>query len=174
MQGSPQGWASKIYGDLWFSKLCAAVLLGVAGCGGPPPPPPPTVVNLTYSATADVNPVAGGQGAPVVIRIFQLASKSAFEGAEFYPLYNAAPTTLGPDLIKKDETLLAPGASKSLTLTPTDAVKVIGVFAAYRDFQHATWRVDTDIPPNKTTTVTITADSTGLKLVASPGKPAGS
>jgi type VI secretion system protein VasD len=174
MQGPPQSWAPKGSGGLWFRTSWVAVLLAVAACGGPPPPSPPTVVNVQWIATADANPTADGQGAPVAIRLYQLASKSAFEGAEFFPLLNAAPATLGPDLIKKDEILIAPGTRKSVTLTPTDAVHSIGVFAAYRDFQHATWRADVDIPPNKTTTLTITADRAGIKLATSPGKPAGS
>ena len=85
-----------------------AILLAIAGCS-PPPPAPPTLVNVQVSATAAANPTSAGQGAPVAVRIYQLASRSAFEQAEFFPLFNADAATLGPDLVKKDEFLLAPG-----------------------------------------------------------------
>jgi type VI secretion system protein VasD len=151
------------------------LLLLAASCSQPPPPPPPpTIVKVQVSATADANATAQGQGAPVTIRVYQLASKSAFEGAEFYRIFNGDAATLGADLVKKDEFLLAPGSSKSITLTPADNVHAIGVFAAYRDFQNVTWRADADIPAKQTTTVTVSADRTGIKLQAASAPPAGS
>ena len=41
-----------------------------------------------------------------------------------------------------------------------------------RDFQAVKWRVDTDIPPNQTTNLTLTADRPGITLSPSGGKPA--
>ena len=128
---------------------------------------------MRISAAGDVNATPEGQGAPVVIRIYQLASKSAFEGAEFRRLYNADTTTLGGDLIKKDELLLIPGTSKSITLMPSEAVHALGVFAGYRDFQNATWRADSDLPAHQTTAVTVTAERDRIKLAAAPAKPGG-
>ena len=168
--GAARNEASRAEHGVRLRTAIVVALLGVAGCA--PAPPPPTVVNLQASATATVNATPQGQGAPVAIRIYQLASKAAFERAEFFPLYNTDAAALGPDLVKKDEFLLAPGSSKSVTLQPADTVRVIGVFAAYRDFQNATWRGDADIPAHQTTTVTITADRAGIKLVATSGKPA--
>jgi type VI secretion system protein VasD len=158
----------------FFMPALIAVALGSLAACGAPPPPPPTIVYVQLTATADANLTADGQGAPVAVRVYQLASKSAFEGAEFYPLYNADAAALGPDLIKKDEVLLAPGSSKTLPLMPADPVHSIGVFAAYRAFQTATWRAATDIPPHQTTTVTVTVGPAGIKLVTTPGKPPGS
>jgi type VI secretion system protein VasD len=153
-------------------NLAAFALLLLESCSGPPPPPPPTIVNVQVSVTADINLTADGQGAPVVTRIYQLASKTAFDGAEFFPLYKSDAATLGPDLIKKDEFLLLPGSTKSVTLTPADAVHGVGVFGAFRDFQNVTWRASADIPAHQTTAITITVDRAGIKLVAKPGKPA--
>ena len=145
----------------------------MASCGSPPPsPPPPTTVSLQISAAADANATPDGQGAPVAIRIYQLASKLGFEGAEFYRLYNADTATLGPDLIKKDELLVAPNTTKSLTLMPADTVHALGVFAAYSNFQTASWRAACDIPAHQITTGTGTADRTGIKLAAASSKPA--
>jgi type VI secretion system protein VasD len=142
--------------------IILGVLTAVAACSAPPPPP--TVVQLTLTATPDVNPSPSGQGAPLVVRVYQLGSTSAFTGAEFFPLFNQDQATLGTDLVKRDELTLVPGQSRTLTLTPTEPVKAIGVFAAYRDFQHATWRGSADVPPHQTTKVTVTAAGDGISV----------
>jgi len=150
----------------WVYQAAAlALLAGIAGCSSPPPPPP-TVVNLTVSASPAVNPTAGGQAAPIVVRVYQLGSTNGFEQAEFFQLFNQDQAFLKTDLIKRDDFLLAPGQTKTATLTPTDQVKALGVLAAYRDFQHATWRVTVPIPPHQTTAVTVTAGTNAVTVKA--------
>ncbi len=134
-----------------------ALVLGLAACGAPPPPPPPTIVALELTASPDVNPTQSGQGAPVVVRVYQLAAAAGFEKAEFFRLLNADAATLGPDLVKKDEYLLAPGTTKKEKLTLPDTVHALGIFAAYREFRTATWRIVVPVPPHETTPVAVTA-----------------
>ena len=152
--------------------LGAAVLLGLAGCEKPPPPPPPTVAIVQINTTADVNSLPGAPGVPIKLRVYQLASAAAFTGAEFFPLYNADAAALGPDLVKKDEMVMTPSGTKTLNLTPSDQVKSIAVFGAYARFGAVIWRVNADVPPHATTTFTVTAGADGLRIVATPGKPA--
>jgi type VI secretion system protein VasD len=152
--------------------LAIAVVLLMAGCSKPSPPPPPTVVKLQTSAALDTNLTPDGQGAPVLTRIYQLGSKSAFDSAEFFPLYKTDAATLGPDLVKKEEFLLIPGGSKAIELMPADAVHAIGVFGAFADFQNVKWRASADIPAHQTTTIIVTMERTGVKLVAKSVKPA--
>lgn len=148
-------------------RIGAMILLAaLAGCAAPPPPPPPTVVNITMKADANANPGPTGQGAPVALRIYQLGSEAGFNGAEFYPLYNKDQATLGSDLVKRDDFILAPGQTETTTITPRDGVTAIGVFAGYRDFQHATWRATAAIPPHRTTTIAITAGRDGITITA--------
>ena len=146
----------------------------LAACAAPPPPPPPTQVAQTLTATTDVNPGPDGTAAPVALRVYQLASTSAFNGAEFFDLFNQDQATLKTDLIKRDDVTLPPGQSKTLTLSPTDQAKSIGVFAAYRDYAHAVWRVTADIPPHKTTKITVTAGKAGLTISPPPAGQPGS
>ena len=148
------------------ASLCLIAV--VAGCASPPPPVPPTVVKISLSAAADVNPGPDGQGAPVTIRVYQLASASAFGNAEFFPLYNADAATLGADMVKRHDLVLAPGQARTLTLTPRDDAKAIGVFAGLRDVTSAQWRAAADIAPHVTTDVTVTASRTGVVLAARP------
>ncbi len=147
--------------------LAIAALLALSSCG-PPPPPPPTVVNAQVTAGADVNATPDGKGAPIAIRVYQLGSKAGFEGAEFFRLYNADAATLGADLVKKEEFVLTPGGSKTLSLSPADTVKAIGVFGAYREFQTVIWRATVDVAPNKTVNLLVTADKAGIKIAPKP------
>ena len=146
--------------------VTAAVTL--AACAAPPAPVPPTIANVALMAAADTNPTRAGQPAPVVVRVYQLGSTAAFEKAEFYQLLNNDTASLGTDLVKKDEYLLAPGTSKTELLTVPDTVRAIGVFAAYREFGRVTWRATVALPPHATTAVTVTAAKTGISAAAAP------
>jgi type VI secretion system protein VasD len=151
-----------------------AMAAWLSGCSAPPPPPPPTVVHLTLTTTADANPTAGGAGAPVALRVYQLAASANFNAAEFFPLYNTDAAVLKGDLIHRDDFLLPPGQTKTIDIEPTDPVHAIAVFAGYRDVQHALWRAATDIGAHKTTNITVTAGHDGLTLKAEtlpPPKP---
>jgi type VI secretion system protein VasD len=143
----------------------------LAACAAPPPPPPPTVLNLTLKALPGVNPGPDGQAAPVVVRVYQLETAANFGNAEFFPLYNTDSTVLGADLVKREDIVLAPGATKTETIMPKDPVKALGIFAGFRDFQNTPWRGSTDVPPNKTTNVTITAGPAGVVVKAEPAPP---
>jgi len=147
---------------LIFAGLLA--LSGLQSCASPPPPQPPTVVNISITTTADDNPTVDNQGAPLALRVYQLAGTANFSAAEFFPLFNDDASTLKTDLVHRDDFLLAPHASKTLTLMPKDNVASIGVFGAYRAFQTSAWRASVDVAPHKTTNVTVTAGHDGLVL----------
>lgn len=151
-------------------RLPLLLLLAAAACGGPPPPPP-TIVNAAIMAAADVNAGPGGAGAPVSLRLYQLVSQAGFEGAQFFPLFNGDAAVLKDDLVKRDDVLLAPGQSKTLTLSPPERAKAIGVFAAYREYEAVTWRAVVAIPANQTSTLTVTAGKAGLTVKVEPAKP---
>ena len=148
-----------------------AALLGVSACSSPPPPPPPTLVNLSMTTAPDANPNAAGQGAPVIVRVYQLNSAAGFEKAEFFRLLNQDTATLGSDVVKRDEYLLPPGESKTVKLEPGPTVKALGVFAAYRDFGHVNWRGVGEVPEHKTTDVLVKADANGIDVSSKPGPP---
>lgn len=155
----------------WMRKRGAAtigalLLAAVASACAGPPPPPPTVVKLKITASADVNATQSGQGAPVIVRVYQLGSSAGFEKGEFFRLMNADAATLGTDIVKKDEYLIAPGTTKEETLTLPDTVKAVGFFAAYREFQRVTWRATVAPEAHKTTPVAVTVNASGLSAAA--------
>ncbi len=116
-------------------------------------------------------PDESGQGAPVVVRIYQLGSTASFSNAEFFPLFNSDSEILKSDLLKRDDYILAPGQTKTTTLMPTDTVKALGVFAGYRDYHHATWRGSADVAPHKTTRVKVTAGASGITVTSEQVPP---
>jgi type VI secretion system protein VasD len=142
------------------------LLGGLAGCA--PAPPPPTVVNLTLAADANDNAGPSGQGAPLVVSVYQLSSDAAFGTAEFFQLFSADQATLKTDMVKKDQYILAPGGSKSATLSANSTVTSIGIFAAYQNFQGVAWRAVVDVAPNKTTGINVQAGAKGIVVKTDP------
>ena len=159
--------------NIRVAPLVLLVAMLVAGCASPPPPPPPGVIELTLQAAADINPDASGQAAPVVVRVYHLASPEKFSVADFFSLFDNDKAALGPDLISRDEVSLTPGQTRTLTTPLEPKATIVGVVAAFRDIDHATWRASIAVPENGTTK--LQANLTHLKVdltKPAPPKPA--
>jgi len=135
-----------------------ALTLAAAGCGKLmkpkpvqlPPPQPLTIAAapeaavkapMTLGASADANPDANGRPSPVVVRIYQLKTDAAFTGSDFFPLFDDDKKVLGPELISRDEFVLAPNEHKTLDISVATETRFIGAIAAFRDIRNAQWRV---------------------------------
>ena len=130
------------------SALGAAWLLlaafAAAGCGKSPlviARPKPGPAPLTIAASADANPDASGRPSPVVVRVYQLKTDAAFTGAEFFPLFDDDQKVLGPELISREEYVLAPAERRVLKVLVSENAKFLGAVAAFRDIRNAQWRV---------------------------------
>lgn len=137
-----------------FLILANVFLLGCAADAPvQPPPPPPTIVNLQIGTSADLNADSNGNGAPVMLRIYELREPSSFNTADFFALFNDEKATLAADLARKQELLLQPGESKALSLNPGDDVQAIGLFAAFRQLDTARWRAGVTVKAHQTQTI---------------------
>jgi type VI secretion system protein VasD len=124
-----------------------------AGCGKAPPQPVPPAITiaapvdakvkapLTLAASADSNPDATGRPSPVVVRVYQLKTDGAFAGADFFALFEDDQKVLGPELISRDEFVLAPAEQRMLDVTVSGETRYVGAIAAFRDIRNAQWRV---------------------------------
>jgi type VI secretion system protein VasD len=141
----------------------------------PPPPPPPTQVRPqpvpvsgTISAAADLNPSATQRPSPLVLRIYELRSDTAFTKADFIALYQNEQGTIGPDLVLKDEFMVQPGESRPYQRTLSIETRWLAVFGAYHNVERAVWRAIAAVPSGKQLELAIRADSQALSLTLQP------
>ena len=144
--------------------LMAGLALVLSACGGkePPPPPPPGIIDLDLSAAAVVNPDKSGRASPVNVTIYQLSSRSAFDGADYFQL--SKPTLLAADQRARDDILLAPGGQKNLTRPLAEGARFIAVVAGFQAIDKATWRAVIEVPPHGTTKLATQLAGTTLTL----------
>lgn len=124
-------------------------------------PPPPTNVALTVTAAPDSN-----GGAPVKVKVYYLASTAAFDGADFFSVFDNAAGTLGADLVSVDEYLLAPGASVSASKSFQVPVSHVGVAAGFRDIDQPGWRATAPLAPNAANPVAVTLQGSTARVAA--------
>jgi type VI secretion system protein VasD len=129
-------------GAAWLcALLVAAALTGCKSTPPPPPPPPlPTPVTGSIQGASELNPSVSQRPSPLLLRVYELKSPTAFNQADFMALYQADQATLGADLIAREEFMLAPGEIRPYRKSLTPETKFIGVVAAYRNLEQATWR----------------------------------
>lgn len=144
--------------------VCLA--MGLASCAAPPPPP--TTVDVAITATLDVNPGPDGAGAPVALRVYQLKSSAGFKAAEFFALLEKDVAVLKNDIVQRDDYLLSPGDSKTVSITMEDRAKSIAVFAAYRNYATAAWRGTVDPKPHAANRITVEAGKAGVTVKLVP------
>lgn len=149
-----------------FVALAAAALGACAGRPPPPPPPPPapTVLRAELVADAALNPDVRGRPSPLIVRVLELKSRTAFDGTDFFALFNREKDALGTDLVAVEELVLQPGSAANLDRTLGPDTRFVGVLAAYRNLERARWRTAVAIPPHRTTRLTITAGALGIAV----------
>jgi type VI secretion system protein VasD len=150
-----------------FAILATCVIVACATKPPPPPPPPPppkaTLVVATHS---DVNPDLSGRASPVVVRVYQLKSDSAFAGAGFFSLFDDERKVLGAELIARDEYELVPGERRTLEFAPPPDMRFLGALAAFHDVRNSTWRTLLTVPKSGlgNTRVEVVADKTTIRI----------
>lgn len=134
--------------------MAVAALLA-AGCASSPPVP--TRISGTLQAAADINPDARGRASPLVVKVYELKSPTAFERADFFSLFDRDRETLAAELAAVEEFQMLPGSSRSFDKTLQPGTRYLGVLAAFRDLERSQWRATFVLPP-KASKVTISLD----------------
>lgn len=112
---------------------------------------------------ANVNPDQAGRPSPIVVRVFELRSLAAFQRADFFSLWEKDRELLGGELINREEYVLSPGERKPFNRQIQADTRYIGVIAAFRDLQRASWRGSLSIVANKTTNIAVVVE--GLRVI---------
>ena len=144
-----------------LTALMALVLL--AGCSSMSPYSKVTKLNLTLTASDQLNPDLNGRPSPIVVRLFELKHPVTFENADFFSLYERAKESLAPDLVASEELELRPGETIELKLSVEEGSRYVGVLAAYRDLPETQWRHTVQITPLEITEVDLTLDQAGIR-----------
>ncbi|MEE2000640.1 type VI secretion system lipoprotein TssJ [Alkalimonas sp. MEB108] len=107
----------------------------------------PPSTTLHFRVAADLNPDQNDRPSPVIVKVFELASKTIFENQDFFALYDDPSAVLRTDLLKKDEFVFEPGQQSQSRMELHPATKAVGVIVAYRDIENARWRAVVDVKP---------------------------
>jgi type VI secretion system protein VasD len=121
--------------------------LVLAGCASGPRPVLPTEVTYAVSVTAKANPDVRGRPSPVVIRIYELKSAATFDSADYFSLTEKEQSSLGAELIHREEMIIQPGQSSELKRKVSSDTKTVAVIASFRDLERSVWRQKKNLPP---------------------------
>jgi type VI secretion system protein VasD len=138
------------------SLLAALAVATVGGCGGPPDP---AVVDLTLSASPDVN---GSRS--VAVRVYGLGATGRFSSATAYTLIDRD-TVLGDEGSRLEEIVVRPGESRKITLMPKPNVRYIGVVVMFQDIDRAQWRGMAAIAASGVTRLKLSLSGNAAQLV---------
>jgi len=107
----------------------------------------PPSTDITFNTSADVNPDSSGRASPVVVKVFELSSRTIFDTQDFFTLYEKPEDILGPDLLKKDELELQPEQLKELKMVLDKNTRYVGFVVAYRNIDSSRWRAVVEADP---------------------------
>ena len=96
--------AARTHGVQWASRALVAVL--IASCASAPTP---TEITGVVQASATVNPSVSKRPSPLLVRVYELKSATAFNSADFVSLYQRDQTELGAEMVSREEFMLNPG-----------------------------------------------------------------
>lgn len=143
--------------------ICLAALL--AACGKSP-----TLISAALQASSSINPDARNRPSPVVIRVYELKTPAAFESADFFSLFDKDQTTLGADMVAREEFTMRPGDSKVINRELKPDTRFIAVFAGFREVEKSTWRAVMPLTIGQKNTVQISLDARAVSLSAAAKK----
>lgn len=156
--------------------LLLMISLLISGCSSKPLPPTnvPFVVEFNLSIGKQVNPYAGVNSHPIVLRLYQLREPGVFTSADFLDIYRDDRKTLGASLIDvKYLEPIVPGDS-SLTVDVQRDTRYVGVFAEFADYKEAQSqalvRLD-DHPDLQIITVQVNGLVVDISMKIKPTKP---
>ena len=120
--------------------LSLSAIVVLSGCGMTGGSPEPIAINLTISASKNLNPDIEKRASPIVIRIYQLTQIDTFNNSDFFALYEDDKSILAKDLTFRKELEIKPNQSNIKPFEIYPAGEYIAVLAAFRNIDKAQWK----------------------------------
>jgi type VI secretion system protein VasD len=127
--------------------------------------PGSTAIEASIVAAEDLNPDYDGQASPLVVRMYELKTPTAFNNASFFALYDSDVAELGDDLKGKEEIELRPGEKLELERELQPETRFVGFIGEYRDIENASWRAVAEVSEGETTDLEIDFGRLAIKIV---------
>jgi type VI secretion system protein VasD len=137
--------AKGLVGTLAFAFACGEI------AAAPPAKEPDAcklqVVDMTILASPRINPTDSGEARPVMTRVYQLASDTRLNHADFRDLWKEDKKALGEDLLKVQEFPMYPDSRTDIHFERDANALVVAVVALYRTPKGRTWYSVVELPP---------------------------
>src|SRR5215468_10916550 len=138
--------------------LLTVSLLDACGSGSPP------LLQGTIKADQAANPNLKGEGSPIIVRVYELRSPTAFSSADFFSLFDNESATLAGDLVGREEYDLSPAETQPYRRQLQPDTKFIGVVAAFRDLENSRWRQVVPVPDEPKSPIAIGIEARAVTL----------
>lgn len=148
MRGLARGTAGRLAGPISGRTavvLIAAVVLTTA-CASGPKPPKETKLKSNVVAGEALNPNRRGRSQPVKLHVYYLKQDEAFLQANFNDLIHPDAAPIAEDLVRRTESLVGPGETRSLDEKFDKQTQFIGVVAEFTQIDDAQWRALAAVP----------------------------
>ncbi len=125
----------------------------------------------TLAATTTLNADAIERPAPLVVRIYVLSARDAFDRATFFELYDHDRAVLGQSALERSVLVLRPGEQLRFTRPLDSRARALAVLAAYQRIDTARWRAIVDVDPSQSPRnidVGARFDASGVTLDVTP------
>lgn len=125
-------------------------------------------VELALIVSAQANPDHRKRPSPVVLRLYELKGRAQFDALDFVTLTERDKETLGADLISREEIVLRPGETRTITKKVSPDAAFLGVTAGFRNIERAQWRSVTDLQGQSETEFQIKVDALTVTVAPQP------
>jgi type VI secretion system protein VasD len=130
----------------------------------PPAPAKPIILSVNLKGGKNLNPDLEGRASPLVVRIYQLENIATFNTSDFFALYENDQSLLAKDIKYRDEFEIKPEQNLDKKFELKEGGHYLAVFAAFRDLDHAQWKVFFEIQPTKIDPYLVVLDFTSLTI----------
>jgi type VI secretion system protein VasD len=131
-----------------------------------PDKPKPTLLEAILVASGSINPDINGRPSPVLVRVFVLKNSASFESADMVALFEHERDALAVDLIDKEEIVVKPEETRALERTLAPEATALGFAVAYRDVDHAAWRLTVPLRPGERNRLVARLDGIRVSVAA--------